>query len=225
MKLKLIIVDPKYQMNAGYVARIAKNFGITQLNFVSPRANIRGNKAVMYSKHAVDLLRSAKTYGTFEDAIADCTVVLGTSGILRSNSRFSNTLPPEIARRKVEKEYRSPTVALVIGRDDTGLNFEELEKCDMLVHINSNKEYPVLNISHALAVLLYEFTKGEFSYGVPAPEQPSAAEVKALLKAFDQMTKDKKIRSKEGVRNIFSKMVRRSQLNRHEVHALITAFK
>ncbi len=177
MKLKLIIVDPKYQMNAGYVARIAKNFGITQLNFVSPRANLKGNKAVMYSKHAVDLLRSAKTYKNFDDAIRDCTVVLGTSGILRSNSRFSNTLSPESARKKVEKDYRNPTVALVIGRDDKGLNFEELDRCDILVHVNANKEYPVLNISHALAVLLYEFTKGDFEGNSVSPEQPSDNEI------------------------------------------------
>jgi len=50
--LRLVIVSPKYQMNVGYIARIAKNFGIEKLHIVKPRANIVGKKAIMFSKHA-----------------------------------------------------------------------------------------------------------------------------------------------------------------------------
>ena len=57
--LKLVIVSPKYQMNIGYIARIAKNFGIEKLHIVKPRANINGKKAIMFSKHAHELLENA----------------------------------------------------------------------------------------------------------------------------------------------------------------------
>jgi tRNA/rRNA methyltransferase len=224
MEIKLIIVSPKYQMNVGYMARIAKNFGIKKLHMVSPRADIRGKKAVMFSKHAVDLLKGAKVYKSLEDATRDCDVVAGTSGILRENARFT-AIEPDAAARKIGKEYRKAVVGLVIGRDDSGLNFEELSKCDILVHIGANDQYPVLNISHALAILLYSFTKGTFKHEGVRPEKPRPEELAALSKTFDQMIKNKRIRSREDVRNVFHKMLRRSQLTRHEVHALITAFK
>ena len=59
MLLKVIIVDPKYQLNVGYIARVSENFGVEKLVFVKPRANILGKKAIMFSKHGVGLLRNA----------------------------------------------------------------------------------------------------------------------------------------------------------------------
>ncbi len=176
MKLKLIMVGPKYQMNVGYAARVAKNFGIERLFFLNPRADIKGNKAIMYSKHAVDLLRHAKTYSNFEDAVYGCDLVVGTTGILRNGPRFDNIYAPEKALKYAQKN--NGTVALLIGRDDTGLSVEELGKCDIIVHIGSNAAYPVLNISHALAILLYEFTKKSFDYGEREPNMPSRSEVR-----------------------------------------------
>jgi TrmH family RNA methyltransferase len=223
MELKLIVVSPKYQMNVGYIARIAKNFGVTRLFFLNPRANILGNRSVMYSKHAVDLLRSAKVYTTLESAVSDCDFVVGTTGILRSGPRSDNICSPEIALSLAQKNSRR--VALLIGRDDTGLSVEELRKCDVIAHIGSNAGYPVLNISHALAVLLYVFTKKGLEYHGNDPDRPSNAELRVLMGMFGRMTKGKKMRDRAGVALIFRKMVRRSMLSRRELHALITAFK
>ncbi len=223
MQLKLIIISPKYQMNVGYIARVAKNFGISRLFFLNPRANIHGNKSIMYSKHAVDILKSAKVYKSFDSAVSDCDLVIGTTGIMRRGPRFDNICTPEKALALSEK--RGGTAALLIGRDDTGLSVEELGKCDLLVNIGSNADYPVLNISHALAVLLYVFTKKAFDRGVPKADRPNEKELNALLSMFRSMTEGKKIRDRKGVEVIFRKMVRRSTLNRHELHALMTAFK
>lgn len=228
MELKIIVVDPKYQMNAGYIARIAKNFGTKKLFFVNPRADLKGKKAIMFSKHGIGLLRAAKVYKNFEKAIQGCDVVLGTTGIWREGERMNEhtyTLKGCIA--KLRSDYpKDAVVGLVVGRDDKGLNREELEKCDMLLHIASNPEYPSLNISHALAILLYAFTEGNFTgYERVRPELPSPQELEVLMRTFDSMTQGKKIRNRTAVRNIFSKMVRRAQLNRSELHAIITALK
>ncbi len=228
MKIKLIIVDPKYQMNVGYIARVAKNFGIEKLFFVNPRADLKGRKSVMFSKHAVGLLENAKTYGTFDQAISGCDIVLGTSGIWRRGERLNeHEYTVQGAMKKVKEDLRKEGVmGLVIGRDDRGLDREELEKCDMLVHIPSNPDYPVLNISHALAILLYEFAgKGFDGYERASPERPSARELDILMLTFERMTKGKKIRNRKAVKNVFTKMVRRAQLNRSELHAIITALK
>ena len=52
MRFKIIIVEPKYQINIGYIARVSMNFGIGKLYFVKPRAKLTGSKAIMFSKHA-----------------------------------------------------------------------------------------------------------------------------------------------------------------------------
>ncbi|MCL5008526.1 MAG: RNA methyltransferase [Candidatus Marsarchaeota archaeon] len=223
MELKLVIVSPKYQMNVGYMARVARNFGIKKLFFVKPRANIHGNKAIMYSKHAVDMLKQAKVYKNFDDAISNCDMVIGTTGIIRKGPRFDNMFTPEDALAHIEKNTKE--VAILIGRDDTGLSVEELGKCDILVNIASNADYPVLNISHALAVLLYVFTKKRFAGKAGDPEKPSEKEVATLMAMFDRMISMKNVRDSAGVKNVFRKMIRRSRLNRHELHAIITAFK
>ena len=226
MKLKLMIISPKYQMNIGYICRVAKNFGIKQLHVINPRANLNGNKAVMYSKHGVGLLRNAKVYKSLEDATRGCSMILATSGIWREvPSPQGYTLKKAISL--IKKEYpKNAVIGLIIGRDDTGLRKEELEKCDMLLHIPSNRDYPILNISHALAIMLYEFTgEGFDSYRTMPSEKPLDEELKVLMKVFERNMHGKKIRNRAAARNSFSKMIRKSNLNRSELHAVITALK
>ena len=226
MKLKVIVVSPKYQMNMGYICRVSKNFGIKQLFIVNPRANLRGKKAVMYSKHGADLLRNAKIYKSLEDATRGCNMILATSGIWREMpSPQGYTLKEAISL--IKKEYpKNAVIGLIIGRDDTGLRKEELEKCDMLLHIPSNKMYPSLNISHALAIVLYEFmSEGFGGYKTLPSEKPLDEELKVLMQVFDRNMDGKRIRNKVTARNAFSKMIRKSNLNRSELHAVITALK
>ncbi len=229
MELKLIIVSPKYQLNVGYIARVAKNFGIDKLYFVKPRANIHGKKAIMYSKHAHDLLDSAFIKNTLEEFANECDVLVGTSGIFRSNPRLGQVYTPENAYKKIldeSKRYKkNMIVGLVIGRDDKGLTAKELELCDILVHINANLEYPVLNISHSIAILLYEANRFNYKKSSLNLEKPGIEEQKMLLSLFDDSIRNKRIRDKKSVSRIFRKMLRRSQLDRHELHAMISAFK
>ena len=226
MNIKLIIVSPKYQLNVGYIARVAKNFGIERLYFVKPRANIYGKKAIMYSKHAKELLDRAKIYESFEEAIKDCDVMIGTSGIFRVNPVFGSVNSPDAAIKKIKKEYKKNTViGLAIGRDDIGLSAEELRLCDILVHINTNPIYPVLNISHAGARLVYKFMENDFSKRKLNLEKPKKEEIDKLIESFEDLISNKKIRDKDTVKRVFFKMIRKSQLDRHELHAMISALK
>ncbi len=228
MLLKVIIVDPKYQLNVGYIARVSENFGVERLVFVKPRANILGKKAIMFSKHGVGLLRNANIVESLDRAVEDCDMVVGTSGIWRIGERLNEKeyLLEEAVKKIGSFKDKDRVIGLLIGRDDKGLNRDELEKCDMLVHIPANPEYPVLNISHALAIMLYSFRKERSeNYGHIGAERPTAEEIKRLNIAFEEIIKKKRIRNRKAVRNIFAKMIRRARLNRSELHAVITAFK
>lgn len=228
MRLKLILVEPRYQINIGYIARVAKNFGVDRLYFVRPRAKITGNRAIMFAKHARELLRGAKVYGSFGDAVADCDLVVGTTGLWRKSSpTFKRIfLLSEIAGR-LKRLRKDSVVGLVIGRDDTGLSSDEIEECDAIAYIGTDKDYPVLNISHALAVMLYELTKEGFAsqYAEMSNRTVDRKELAFLFRSFDRLTDKKGIRDRKAVRKAFRRLVRISQPNRQEIHALITALK
>lgn len=229
MKLKIIIVEPKYQVNLGYIARVSKNFGVRKLFFVKPRAKLTGAKAIMYSKHAHDLLENAKVYRSFGEAVRDCDMLIGTTGLKnRSKASFKRILLMEqAAKRASETGKKDSVVGLLIGRDDTGLTTPEMERCDMLAYIGTDQDYPVLNISHALAIMLYVMTKEGFSnISEVQGERPERKEQEYLFRIFDQMIERKKgIRNKKAVRSIFRRLIQNSQPSSQELHALITALK
>ena len=87
MRFKIIIVEPKYQINIGYIARVSMNFGIGKLHFVKPRAKLTGSKAIMFSKHASHLLKNAKVYNSIDEATKECSLVIGTTGIWEKANR------------------------------------------------------------------------------------------------------------------------------------------
>lgn len=237
--LKLIIVEPKYQMNIGYIARVASNFGIQRLFIVNPRVNIIGNKAIMFSKHAHSLLENAKIYNDFDEAIKDCDIVIGTTGVLsKANPQIRKVYLAEDAAARASKlnskgKRKNAVIGIVIGRDDTGLSTEELSKCDMVTYIGTNEKYPVLNISHALAIMLYIFTRRNFEVKYKASIKgaaiPNSAEYKkeldALLKLFKSSISKKRIRDKDAVYKAFKRMINNSQPTMHEIKTLIIAFK
>ncbi len=234
MHVKLILVSPKYQINLGYIARVAKNFGIEKLHIVDPRAKVTGSTAIKYSKHARDLLEGAKTYKTLGEATAGCDFVLGTTGIWdKAKKRFNNAYLAEHAayrlRKKAVLRGKKFTVALLIGRDDIGLTAHEIEQCDAVAFIQTNPKYPVLNISHALAILLYEFTKKGFetNYLQAGREKTSSdrKQMEVLFKTFEKLASTKKIRHKKSVNNAFRKIINEANPSMQEIHAIITALK
>ncbi len=224
LKIKIIVVSPKYQMNLGYIARISKNFGVDELSIVKPRAKVTGGKAIMFSKHASKLLTGAHIYNTLTDAANECDVLIGTTGIWRTMPRIKAYLIDDVVE-KLKKYGKSTVVGIVLGRDDTGLTRDELEECDMVLHIPTDKEYHVLNISHALAIVLYSLKRNEFVYKKSEIEKPNPREIKLLFEVFGNNIKDKKIRDRKMVRRIFERVIRNAQLSKEELHALITALK
>ncbi len=227
VNFKIIIVEPRYQINLGYIARVSKNFGVKKLFLVKPRVKI-GQRAIMFSKHAKNLLLDAKIYKNFDSAIKDCAVVIGTTGVpAKARINFKKVYLIEDALERAEKVGKGKTVGIIIGRDDIGLMSKEIEKCDMVSYIGTDQGYPVLNISHALGIILYILTKKGFksTYENMSNTQVDKKEMDYLFSTFDKLTEKKRIRNKKAVKNTFRRLVYLSQPNRQEIHALITALK
>jgi tRNA/rRNA methyltransferase len=162
MRLLTVLVEPLYDGNVGSVARAMKNFGLSDLILVNP-CQI-GDFGLAMASHARDVLEGAAVYPSLPAALEKADLVVGTTGKRLEDARHHLSLhlrvpcltPAGLAEKLRGKEG---TVALLLGREDCGLNSDELALCDMLVSIPTSEQYPVMNLSHSAAVLFYELSK------------------------------------------------------------------
>lgn len=225
LKLKVIVISPRYQINLGYIARVSKNFGISNLVLVNPRCKHIGKQAIKYSKHARELLERAVICKSLAEATRG-TFTIGTTGIWhKTNESFYNVFPIERFSQNFGSLTQSQDVSLVLGRDDTGMTKDELKQCDATIFIKTNQSYPILNISHALAIMLYEFTKHEMQYEVAGRMASSSADRDAIVRLFStSISANKQIRNKAGVAMALKHILNRAAPTKKELSALAIAF-
>ena len=158
MTFRVVLVEPLYAGNVGAVARVSMNFWVDELALVGgPQIN---NEMTKYAMHARSLLQKAQHYQTLKDAVVDCTLAIGFSDVIpgrRSYIRRPILAPTEL-HEVMQNTSPEDTVALVFGREDKGLQKEELEMCDVVCTIPTSRESPSLNLSHSVAVILYELS-------------------------------------------------------------------
>ncbi|AEH60461.1 RNA methyltransferase, TrmH family, group 1 [Methanosalsum zhilinae DSM 4017] len=161
LNIRVILVEPLYEGNVGSVARAMKNFGFTDLAIVNP-CKIGGNARAMAS-HAKDVLKNASTYTSLKDAIEDdVNIVIGTTGITGSKYNEHIRLPAFTPRQLKEKMNGvNAKIAILFGREDNGFTNDELKMCDIILSIPTSNDYPVMNLSHAVGVVLYEMSSIE----------------------------------------------------------------
>lgn len=160
----MILVEPKNEENIGAVARVTKNFGFSDLCLVRP-PDI-GKKAYSVASHAYELLSTCTIVDSVEAAIAGSALVVGTTAKLGFSAHRHTRMPffsPHELSEKVKG--KDGTLSLLFGREDMGLLNEEIRQCDMVVSIPTSPVYPVMNLSHAVAVLLYELRDAESDSG------------------------------------------------------------
>lgn len=152
--IRVILVETSHPGNIGGVARAMKNMCLSQLTLVAPSAEFPSGKARARASGALDILEQTRVVASFDEAIADCGLVVGASARLRAIP-WPLLNPRECADKALEVAATQP-VALVFGRENSGLTNEELERCHYLVHIPANAQYSSLNIAAAVQVLAYE---------------------------------------------------------------------
>ncbi|MCQ1536311.1 RNA methyltransferase [Methanosarcina sp. KYL-1] len=157
LEIRVVLVEPMYQGNVGSVARAMKNFGYSDLVMVNP-CELEGQARAMAS-HARDVLEGARITSSIEEAVEGANLVIGTTGAASHKTGEHIRLPlytPTELKEKL-KGY-SGTVAILFGREDNGFRNEELKSFDTLITVPTSEVYPVMNLSHAVAVILYELS-------------------------------------------------------------------
>ncbi len=152
--IRVVLVNTSHAGNIGGAARAMKNMGLSRLVLVDPE-DFPSPNAVARASGATDILDSARVVATLEEALAGCSLVLGTSA---RDRRIPWPLldPRECASVSVEQSAGGGEVALVFGREYAGLTNEELQRCQYHVHIPSNPQFSSLNLAAAVQVLTYE---------------------------------------------------------------------
>ena len=153
-RIRVVLVNTSHPGNIGAVARAMKNMGLSRLWLVEPH-DYPSAEATARASGADDVLASAQVVGSLEEAIADCALVVGASARVRTIP-WPTLDPRAAAQRMVETAMAGQEVALVLGRERTGLTNAELERCQAHVHIPANPEYSSLNLAAATQVLVYE---------------------------------------------------------------------
>jgi tRNA (cytidine32/uridine32-2'-O)-methyltransferase len=153
-RIRIVLVGTQHPGNIGSAARALKTMGLTRLVLVAPE-KFPHVEAFALAAGADDVLAAADIHASLADAIADCRLVLGCTA--RSRRVALPEQPPrDAAARAIDKARIGDEVALVFGRERTGLTNEELQLCHGAVHIPANPGYSSLNLAAAVQVLAYE---------------------------------------------------------------------
>ncbi len=152
-QVRIVLVNTSDCRNIGSAARAMKTMGLSQLVLVDPNEMPNG-QAQALAAGATDVLANAIVVSTLSEAIEDCGLVVGTSA--RSRTLPWPMLEPRGCGEKMVAEANEYPVALVFGRESSGLTNEELQLCHFHVQIPANPDYSSLNLAMAVQTLSYE---------------------------------------------------------------------
>ncbi len=231
--LTLILVETEHAQNLGAVCRVMANFGFDKLVLINPKCNKDDIDALIRAKHeALPILKNAKVKDF--SVLDDFDYLIGTTARNGSpyNLQRSPLTPQECADLLHDEGLLKNSrinVGLLIGREGHGLFNEEIKKCDYVVTIPTHPKYTTMNVSHAVAVLLYEFYK---KIGSDKMQQrylkASAQEKEVLMKVLESVLKKTAFETegkRETQRAVWKRITGKAVLTKREIFALIGFLK
>jgi tRNA/rRNA methyltransferase len=219
-RFRVVLVQPEKDGNIGSIARSMRNFGLKDLCIVSPMTPV-GDEAYRYATKGKEILRKARIVETLSDALRGIDLVVGTTAIVGTSSRNILRLvidPSQLAPRVAGTTH---SVALLFGRESTGLSNKELQECDIIVSIPGSEEYNVLNVATAASIVFYELYKVRQVRSQSL--EPSPLSIDRLVSVFNQLAdvadlpSHKKHLADRAFRNVLAKSI----ISRREVSLIM----
>lgn len=221
-QVQIILVETSHSGNIGSAARAMKTMGITNLRLVAPKQSI-DEQAIALAAGAKDVLDNVHIYSTFDEAIADCQLVIGTSARLRhlQNSLIEPRKCGEIAIQRAQQGK----VAVVFGRERVGLTNEELLKCHYHLHFPTNPDYGSLNLAMAVQLACYEIRMAWVDLQnnpqiLPLVDYPTAEALEHFFQHTEQLYKKLGFIRNEAVMLKLRRLYQRAELETNELNLL-----
>ena len=221
--IKIALLEPETAGNIGAVARVMKNFGFRDLILINPQCDHVSNEAIARSKHAKDVLKRAKVIDSIDSLKYD--YLIATTGKIGGPYNVNRlTVAPEYLSENLPKNGK---VIILFGREGIGILNEEIEKCDIVVHIPTPKRsimYSTMNLSHAVAIVLYELSKSEQKEVRIASKEEREA-IFNLSEEVISMIEWSKTTSPKTVDTVFKNVINRAFVHKREAYTLAGLFR
>ena len=180
--LRVVLVRSRNPLNIGAAARAMSNFGAYQLRVVTPYE--KAFREAVSAVGAAPLLAKAEEHATVEGAIRDCSLVVGTTAIGHRELQHE-LFSLEEAAKKIRKKLASGRVAILFGSEKTGLSNHDLSHCHWLLRIPTREEHRSMNLAHAVAIVVYELSRGNLAVKAKNKLTSAAAGMEAIHRISD----------------------------------------
>lgn len=214
MHVHFVLVEPARTTNVGAAARALKTMGFTSLRIVGNKDYVDDDsRKLAYGSH--DVLTNAAVFASLSEAIKDLDFVIGTTARKRTGYYDYHT-PEQAADRVAAKDIDH--LGIVFGREDRGLEGDEIALCDMLSHMVLAQPYPSINLSQSVMIYAYIFSRLE-----PAQTEEDAPEEKeqgVLRKRAEAILRELDIDKKL---NLHRRIIERiMQANKDDTHLMLS---
>ncbi|MHA1409175.1 MAG: RNA methyltransferase [Candidatus Odinarchaeia archaeon] len=223
--IDVIFVEPESSGNIGAIARVMKNFGLSNLILVNPKAVI-DNDAKAFAMHGRSVLEQIQKKPTLDDALKEIDLVIGTSAI--SGGDY-NPLRASLSVRELNKLEipEKGRIGIIFGRESRGLSNNELNICDFIITIPASETYPTLNVAQAAAIIFYELfnltTNKIFQKSRLAKKQEKELIVKFFENTLSSINYPE--HKRYAATRIFRNLIGRAILTGREAYSLIGVFR
>ena len=219
--IDLVLVGIQNPGNLGAIARVMKNFGLSDLFLIDPLCDPNSEEAIFRAKHAKSILKKARIVDLSN--LQKYDYIIGTTSKIGSDYNIPRVpVTPEQFALTINKRAKT---ALLIGRESHGLTNKELELCDFIITIPTSKKYPAMNISHAVAIILYEIFKTSKAKKLGDRVTPmTKKEKEVILKKVDNILSRMYFsteQKRDTQRKVWKRLITKAMLTKREAFALL----
>jgi TrmH family RNA methyltransferase len=216
----IVFVECETPGNIGFLARTMANFGLKNLVLINPPTLTP--EAYYQATHGKYIVENALIYPSLDEFYQSKRIdfKIASTGVAGGSYNLSRIpLRPEQLAKSININNK---IAILFGREGDGLSNKEIEDCDLCVSIPTDPTYPILNISHAAAIIFYELFKNKHEFPVEGLEESTSLEKEYLIKDMDELIDSLDIpdhKKRNGLK-VFKNVVNRAFITGREAHTL-----
>jgi len=215
-------MEPEKSGNVGAVARAMANFGFNKLVIINPKCNPLDEEAIRRAKHAKNMLKKAKI--AKKDILKKFDVLIATTAVKGDDYNVARcSLDLEELKSKL-KTCKGGNIGVLFGREGIGLTNKEVEQADFTVTITTSKKYKTMNLSHSVAVVLYELSKLKNKEKVPyATQKDKEILFNYINKTINNSDEDKSRKSVQKI--VWKRVIGKAMITKRECFSLFGFYR
>ncbi|MFX0085082.1 MAG: RNA methyltransferase [Candidatus Hodarchaeota archaeon] len=229
--LHVVLIEPSKPQNLGSVARVMMNFGFNNLVIVNPKLDLADPEIEIVSRRANHIINQAQLITSMKEVREKLDYLIGTTARVGNDYNLNRVaISPE---QLVEEELKHEKLGFIFGREQYGLSNEEIALCDLIISIPTHEAYPAMNLSHAVAIILY-FMFQKYTHlnninfnGRPKHRAASYEERQQLMVYYDNLVKNSGYHPEKHqvALQAFSNIISRGYVTGREITTLMGVLK